>query len=106
MSPENESKFLNGCYILSNTTNNEKKMIVLNSPNQIEEVHLQENRRSKIGIWSTTKEGKLTFYLEEYEENNPLIVFEDISGLGDKITTYESGNKLLRTGSLSDLLRL
>ena len=104
--PENESKFLNASYIWSDLNGDNKKLIALNSSNQIEEVQLQDDKPSKLGIWSTTKEGKLTFYLEEYEENDPPIVFEDISGSNEKITAYKCGNKLLRTGPLSALLKL
>jgi hypothetical protein len=105
MAPEKESSYAKLSFIWWDE-NDHKKWIFLNPNNVIEEVFMHSNHKNRIGLWSATNEGKLTFYLDgNMAQNYPLVVFEATSGSNDVIT-YACRNHRIKTGTLSALIGL
>lgn len=108
MTKNQETSFKNVSFIwslLNNNNKNNKKLIQLNPNNNIEEISIVDNKKKSVGLWSTTIDGNLTFFIDgDLAQNNPLVVFESTNGENGNVTIYNCRNYQLKTGILSALL--
>ena len=101
--PEKENKYLNMFFIFSSKDKANKKLISLSSNNRIEEILVNQNYKELIGLWSTTKDGKLFF--NGHHENMPLMIFEETTnGKEDSTMILQCEEFELKTGNLTDIL--